>query len=137
MTSGLAFSEDYEAADTSDVEKMLYLKGDMSAYAAEKPLEHTPGTYWSYSSGTTNIIARVLRQSFADEQEYLRFPRERLFEPIGCIAPFWSRMPRAYSLAHPIFTPRRAIGRGSAFCICAMAYGRADVCCRKIGSQTA
>ena len=83
MTSGLAFSEDYEAADTSDVEKMLYLKGDMSAYAAEKPLEHTPGTYWSYSSGTTNIIARVLRQSFADEQEYLRFPRERLFEPIG------------------------------------------------------
>jgi CubicO group peptidase (beta-lactamase class C family) len=83
MTSGLAFSEDYGADDTSDVERMLYFEDDMSAYAAEKPLEHTPGTYWSYSSGTTNIIARVLRQSFADEQEYLRFPRERLFEPIG------------------------------------------------------
>lgn len=83
MTSGLAFSEDYGVDDTSDVERMLYFEDDMSAYAAEKPLEHTPGTYWSYSSGTTNIIARVLRQSFADEQEYLRFPRERLFEPIG------------------------------------------------------
>ena len=46
-------------------------------------LKHAPGTYWEYSSGTTNIIARVLRQSFADEKEYLRYPRERLFEPIG------------------------------------------------------
>jgi CubicO group peptidase (beta-lactamase class C family) len=82
MTSGLAFNEEY-GADKSDAEQMLYMQSDMSGYAAKKPLEHPPGSFWSYSSGTTNIISRVLRQSFADEQEYLQFPRERLFEPIG------------------------------------------------------
>src|SRR5262249_21232177 len=81
MTSGLAFNEEY-GADKSDAEQMLYMQPDMSGYAAKKPLEHPPGSFWSYSSGTTNIISRVLRQSFADEQEYLQFPRERLFEPI-------------------------------------------------------
>jgi CubicO group peptidase (beta-lactamase class C family) len=84
MTSGLAFNEDYNA-DDSDVRKMVYLEGDKSGYAAKKDLEHLPGTYWSYSSGTTNIIARILRRTFADEddQDYLRYPRERLFEPLG------------------------------------------------------
>jgi CubicO group peptidase (beta-lactamase class C family) len=83
MTSGLEFSEDYGPG--GDAGKMLFIEGDKSGYAAAKDLKHAPGTYWDYSSGTTNIIARVLRQSFADEdeQEYLRYPRERLFEPIG------------------------------------------------------
>jgi CubicO group peptidase (beta-lactamase class C family) len=84
MTSGLAFKEEYNA-ENSDVRQMVYLEGDKSGYAAKKNLEHAPGTYWYYSSGTTNIIARVLRDTFADEddQGYLRYPRERLFVPIG------------------------------------------------------
>ncbi|MGH6826193.1 serine hydrolase domain-containing protein [Methyloceanibacter sp.] len=82
MTSGLVFNEDYDAED-SDVRQMLLSESDKSGYAAARRLKHTPGTYWDYSSGTTNIIARVLRQSFADEQDYLRYPRERLFVPIG------------------------------------------------------
>jgi CubicO group peptidase (beta-lactamase class C family) len=84
MTSGLAFSEDYKS-DDGDVLQMLYIQGDKSEFAAKKDLNHTPGTYWDYSSGTTNIIARVLRRTFADEddQGYLRYPRERLFEPLG------------------------------------------------------
>jgi CubicO group peptidase (beta-lactamase class C family) len=82
MTSGLDFKEDYGAG--GDAGRMLFIEGDKSEFAAaKKPLAHPPGTYWDYSSGTTNIIARVLRETFADEQEYLRFPRERLFEPIG------------------------------------------------------
>lgn len=81
MTSGLEFSEDYGPG--GDAGNMLFIKGDTSGYAAKMTLENAPGTHWEYSSGTTNIIARVLRQSFADEKEYLRYPRERLFEPIG------------------------------------------------------
>lgn len=84
MTSGLAFSEDYNS-DNGDVLQMLYIQGDKSEFAAKKDLTHPPGTYWDYSSGTTNILARILRQTFADEDDegYLRYPRERLFEPIG------------------------------------------------------
>jgi CubicO group peptidase (beta-lactamase class C family) len=82
MTSGLAFGEDYVNGDAG---RMLFIEGDKSGYAAQRALTHIPGTYWDYSSGTTNIIARVLRHSFADddEQGYLRYPRERLFEPLG------------------------------------------------------
>ena len=29
-------------------------------YAAALPLEHEPGTVWNYSSGTTNIVARII-----------------------------------------------------------------------------
>ena len=82
MTTGLSFNEDY-TDHSSDVIQMLFVQGDKAGFAAAKPLEHSPGTYWQYSSGTSNIIARILRQRFADEQEYLRFPCKRLFEPLG------------------------------------------------------
>src|SRR5262245_32319666 len=82
MTSGLSFNEDY-TDHSGDVIQMLFVQGDKAGFAAAKSLEHPPGTYWQYSSGTSNIIARILRHRFADEQEYLRFPRERLFEPLG------------------------------------------------------
>ena len=62
---------------------MLFVQGNAAAFAAGKPLTHRPGTHWSYSSGTTNIIAGILREAFADERDYLRFPRERLFAPLG------------------------------------------------------
>ena len=82
MTSGLSFNEDY-ADHASDVIQMLFVQGDKAGFAAAKPLEYSPGTHWQYSGGTSNIIARVLRQRFVDERDYLRFPRERLFEPLG------------------------------------------------------
>jgi CubicO group peptidase (beta-lactamase class C family) len=82
MTSGLEFNEDYDSR-SSDIRRMLFTEGDKSGFAAAKPLQHPPGKKWSYSSGTTNILARILRQSFSSETDYLRFPRERLFGPLG------------------------------------------------------
>jgi len=82
MTSGLAFDEDTDDM-LSDVSQMIYVHGNTARFAADKPLDHKPGTRWSYSSGTTNIIAAVLRETFDDERAYLRFPRERLFAPLG------------------------------------------------------
>jgi CubicO group peptidase (beta-lactamase class C family) len=81
MTSGLTFEENYSDY-LGDAAQMLFVRGNAAAFAASKPLAHPPGTYFSYSSGTTNIIAGVLRETFADERDYLRFPRERLFEPL-------------------------------------------------------
>ena len=62
MRSGLAFVEDYVDGETSDVIDMLFGAGakDHAAYAAAKPLLHPPGTFWSYSSGTTNILCRII-----------------------------------------------------------------------------
>ena len=82
MSSGLAFDENY-ADPLADVTQMLFIEGDKAKFAASKPLMHPPATHWQYSSGTSVILARVLRNTFDSEGEYLRYARERLFAPLG------------------------------------------------------
>lgn len=81
MESGLEFNEDY--GDVTDVTRMLYLEGDMAAYAAAKSLEAEPGERFSYSSGTSVLLSRILQNSFEDAQDALAFPRKALFDPLG------------------------------------------------------
>ncbi len=82
MTSGLSFNEDY-ADQSSDIIQMLFVQSDEARFAASKPLVSSPGTRWSYSGGTSNIIALVMRQQFDEEKDYLSLPHERLFKPLG------------------------------------------------------
>jgi CubicO group peptidase (beta-lactamase class C family) len=82
MSSGLAFDESYDDP-LADVTEMLFVTGDMKKLAASKQLLHPPGSYWDYSSGTSVLLAAILRETFASEDDYLRFPRERLFGPLG------------------------------------------------------
>jgi CubicO group peptidase (beta-lactamase class C family) len=77
MTSGL----DFDADDNN--ERMLFTVGDIGAFAASKPLAAPPGTAWQYSQGPSNVVALIMRRHFKDERAYLRFPRSRLFEPLG------------------------------------------------------
>jgi CubicO group peptidase (beta-lactamase class C family) len=87
MSSGLKFIEDYApGGGPSDVIAMLFQEGkdDVAAYAAGLPLEHAPGTYWSYASGTSNIVSRIAARTLnAYGPEFERFMRARLFEPLG------------------------------------------------------
>jgi hypothetical protein len=82
MSSGLRFDEDMRNP-LADVTRMLLGVADMSAYATNKELEAPPGTKWHYSSGTSNIIARIMRNVLRDDHEYLTFPRRALFDRIG------------------------------------------------------
>jgi CubicO group peptidase (beta-lactamase class C family) len=86
MSSGLTFVEDYEPDHPSDVIAMLFGEGknDVAHFAARQPLAHPPGSFWSYSSGTTNIVSRALsRATDAYGAEFEAFMRRRLFEPLG------------------------------------------------------
>lgn len=83
MSSGLEFNEDYDATH-SDALQMLYETRDMGGYAASKPLVHKPGEVWSYSSGTANLISRIIRQTLnAAGRSYYDFARRELFDPLG------------------------------------------------------
>ncbi len=83
MQSGLAFDETY-GDPHSDVSEMLFRARDAGGVAASKELAHAPGEHWSYSSGTTNLIMRTLRQVLAEKGvDLYAFAREALFEPIG------------------------------------------------------
>jgi len=83
MQSGLAFGEFYGAA-RADVSRMLFDAPDAGAVGAARPLIHPPGTYWSYSSGTTNLMQRALRRTLEDQgADYHSFAREAVFAPLG------------------------------------------------------
>lgn len=89
MSSGLAWVEDYVDGVTSDVIEMLFGEndGDHAAFAAGKQLVSPPGTTYYYSSGTTNLVTRVLARALGEvppsNTVMDRFIRTRLFEPTG------------------------------------------------------
>jgi len=88
MSSGLRFDETYGAIN--DVSRMLFTMPDTGAFAASFDLAAPPDTRWSYSSGTANILARVLHDSFGgDLGALVRYADERLFDPVGMTSAFF------------------------------------------------
>jgi CubicO group peptidase (beta-lactamase class C family) len=86
MRPGLRFVEVYVEGEPSHCVDMLFGDGadDQAAYAASLPLDHPPGTVWNYSSGTTNIICRILGDVVGGGEPGMRaFLDQRLFGPSG------------------------------------------------------
>jgi len=91
MRAGLEWTEEYyelQADALPDVVRMLYGEGadDMAGFAASFPLDREPGTpeAYTYSSGTTNIIAGNLARVLGLDQAGMdRFLQERIFGPVG------------------------------------------------------
>jgi len=79
MSSGLRFNEAYGAV--SDVTRMLYLQPDMAGFARAQPLLHPAGEFWSYSSGSANILSRIVQD--AAGALGAAYPTEKLFKPLG------------------------------------------------------
>jgi CubicO group peptidase (beta-lactamase class C family) len=77
MSSGLRFNEEY--GDVSDVTRMLFLEPDTAGFAAAQPLVHPIGASWSYSSGTANIVARIVQDTAGGST----LVQDRLFLPLG------------------------------------------------------
>ncbi|TMI97257.1 MAG: serine hydrolase [Bacteroidetes bacterium] len=80
QTTGLDFTEIYNRP--SSVTKMLFSKGDMAAYTESLPLKNEPGTVFNYSSGNSNILSRIIRQTVG-EKDYAAFPYNELFYKIN------------------------------------------------------
>ena len=79
MSSGLHFNEGYGAV--SDVTRMLYLEPGMSEFARAQPLAHPVDEFWSYSSGTANILSRIVQD--AGGRLGARVADEKIFKPLG------------------------------------------------------
>lgn len=80
-SSGLDWSETY-FSPFEDFHKMFMKSDDKGAFAASLPLVVPPNTRFQYSSGTTNILSRIIRQQVGDTY-YHRFPYDSLFYKIG------------------------------------------------------
>lgn len=81
MTSGLGFEEVYDPP--SDATQMLFASDDVAARAARERLVADPGSRWSYSSGTSNILCQVVQDAIGGGPETAAFAREALFAPLG------------------------------------------------------
>jgi CubicO group peptidase (beta-lactamase class C family) len=81
MRSGLAWTE------IDDDTTMLFGPGrtDMGAFAADRPAEHPAGTFWRYSTGTTNIVTRVIRDVVGGPTALLQLLEEEVVGPMSMI----------------------------------------------------
>ena len=77
--TGLEWEEAYTKA--SPVTDMLFKKGNMAKYAMRYRLRHKPGTFFQYSSGTTNILSSIIREKTGGD--YYNFPNQELFFKTG------------------------------------------------------
>lgn len=80
QSSGLDFVENY--AKSSDATRMLFQSKDMAAYTASRPLKDKPGSVFYYSSGNSNILSRIIRQTVGDNN-YYGYIYDSLFYKIG------------------------------------------------------
>ncbi len=82
MSSGLEFEEIY--APGSDATRMLFNEYSASNVALKKPAAYAPGSHFAYSSGTTNILSRLLfdRLGGTPEKAY-QFLQTSVLAPLG------------------------------------------------------
>jgi CubicO group peptidase (beta-lactamase class C family) len=80
MTSGLALDETNSGFDPSS---RMYLYGDMAGFAVKAPLIAPPGTRWAYSSATTQLLARIIRDAVGGPEQTLALAWRELFNPLG------------------------------------------------------
>jgi CubicO group peptidase (beta-lactamase class C family) len=55
----------------------------VAGYAEARPLAHEPGTFWNYSSGTSNVVSAILGRALGGRAPVDAFLHGRLFDPIG------------------------------------------------------
>lgn len=84
MSDGFDFDEFYYPA--SDTPDMLFVQP--SVFMPERkvrfhPIIGSPHHCHQYSSFTTNVLSRFMMTLFDTHEEYLRFPTEALFRPLG------------------------------------------------------
>jgi CubicO group peptidase (beta-lactamase class C family) len=81
MTTGLALDETNSGFDPSS--QMVYLHNDMAGFAAKAPMIAPLGTRWAYSSPTTQLLARIIRDLTGGPEQSLAFAWRELFNPLG------------------------------------------------------
>lgn len=80
MRSGLVFDETY--APGSDSTRMLFSAHSASDVALQALLGHPIGEHFSYSSGTTNILARLIQERLGGSQAMLDFFQQAFLSPM-------------------------------------------------------
>lgn len=80
MTTGLDLDETNSGFDPSS---RMFLENDTAAYAVNTKMIAPLGTRWHYSSPTTQILARIVRDAAGGPEQTLALAWRELFNPLG------------------------------------------------------
>lgn len=85
MAGGTEFNEDYVDDTVSHCIDMLFGAGadDMAAYTAALGPVAAPDERFNYSSGTTNLVTRILADHVGSGPDFEAWMRDVLLDPIG------------------------------------------------------
>ncbi|WP_320822446.1 serine hydrolase [Reinekea sp.] len=82
MTDGLDYQEDYDPGDTAV--RMLFQEADAADYMLKRPQQWAPGRHFSYSSGSANLLSRIIQDRIVGaEQADLNYLVDEFFRPLG------------------------------------------------------
>ena len=81
MTSGLDFSEVYVPG--SDATRMLFMEPRSASVPLQSPLKYPPGSRFSYSSGTTNLLSLLFTQRVGGPQNAINHQYQDILWPLG------------------------------------------------------
>jgi CubicO group peptidase (beta-lactamase class C family) len=89
MTSGIAWNETILPIGNSQGDfTQLFASDDPIRFILSKPLVSLPGTTFSYSSGSTNVIGAIIEK--ATGMGFLDFANQKLFDPLRSEGGVWS-----------------------------------------------
>ncbi len=80
MTSGLALDETNSGFDPSS---RMFLHDDTAGFAVKAKMVAPPGSRWHYSSASTQLLARIVRDAVGGPEQTLAFAWRELFNPLG------------------------------------------------------
>ncbi|MEH6587830.1 MAG: serine hydrolase [Halioglobus sp.] len=82
MSTGLGFSEPYLPGNDST--RMLFTTASAASVALGSSLKREPGSYWAYSSGTSNLLTRLVSDRLAGgAQALVDFFASEIVAPLG------------------------------------------------------
>ncbi len=87
MTTGLALDETNTGFDVSS--QMLYLHNDMAGFAMKAKSIAPPAERWAYSSATTQLLARIIRDRLGGPEQAIKYAWRELFNPLGMRSVTW------------------------------------------------
>lgn len=81
MTAGIEWNEDYDNPNSHAL-RMLFGSADHAAVYAGLPQTSNAGEHFQYASGSSNLLCKLLRNSFDGDLAYWRYPTS-LFDSLG------------------------------------------------------
>jgi len=98
MTCGLELDEStYSYNDPRNELRQVMTMDDPIAYILSKPLESTPGTHFSYSSGTGIVLSAIIEK--VSDMKFLDYSNSRLFDLLRSAGGAWSSIHNGLTFA--------------------------------------